>query len=152
MDPETMRKWFLFSAILSLLLFFGNFISNAASMQDAKDLPKNHIIVYYFYSNFRCYSCYRIEQYTKEAVEKYFSSELDTGKIIFKPLNIEKEENRHFINDYQLYTKSVVLSLIKNGKETKSDNLSRVWNYLRDKECFLNYIKDEVNKYLKQIE
>lgn len=152
MKQKTMYKGFLFPAILSLLLFLGNFTTNAAPMQDAKALAENHIIVYYFHSDFRCLSCHRIEQYTKEAVEMYFSSELDAGKLIFKPLSIDKKENRHFINDYQLYTKSVILSMIKNGKEIKHDNLSEVWNYLRNKESFFNYIKDEVNKYLKEIE
>jgi hypothetical protein len=108
------------------------------------------IIAYYFHGNFRCPSCYRIEQYTKQAIEQYFKDEINSGDLVFKPINFDKKENKHFIKDYQLYTKSVVISLVKNGKEIKYNNLSEVWNYLGDKEQFFNYIKSEVGEYLKE--
>ncbi|MBU3933238.1 MAG: hypothetical protein KKH11_01030 [Candidatus Omnitrophica bacterium] len=65
---------------------------------------------------------------------------------------MEKKENQRFVKDYQLYTKSVVVSLVKNGEEVKFNNLEKVWHYLRNKEQFFNYIKDEVNNYLKETE
>jgi len=108
-------------------------------------------IVYYFHGNFRCAACHRIEQYTKEAVEQYFGDELDSGKLVFSPVNVEKQGNKDFVKDYQLYTKSVVLSLVKNGDEIKYINLEKVWNYLGNKEQFFSYIKSEVEKYLGEL-
>lgn len=117
----------------------------------AEVAPTNFVAVQYFHGNFRCANCRNIEQYTKEAVEKYFRKEVDAGKIVFKVVNVETKGNEHFTNDYQLYTKSVVLSLVKSGKEVKFDNLNKVWEYLRNKEAFHQYIKNEVEKYIKEL-
>jgi len=111
----------------------------------------NSVVVYYFHGNFRCVNCRNIEQYTKESVEQYFQKELSSGKVTFKVINVETKGNEHFTKDYKLYTKSVILSLVKNGKEVKFDNLTKVWEYLRNKEAFHQYIKSEVEKYIKEL-
>ncbi|MDD5428397.1 MAG: nitrophenyl compound nitroreductase subunit ArsF family protein [Candidatus Omnitrophica bacterium] len=113
--------------------------------------PENFVAVYYFHGNFRCANCHNIEQYTKETIEKDFKKELASGSVKFKTINVETKGNEHFTDDYKLYTKSVVLSLVKNGKEVKFDNLTKVWEHLRDKEAFRRYIKNEVEKYLKEL-
>jgi len=138
-------------AIATIALLIGSFKVSTGFSETAKTTPISFIAVYYFHGNFRCVNCHNIEQYTKEAVEKYFQKELDAGKLVFKVINVETKGNEHFTNDYQLYTKSVVLSLVKNEKEVKFDNLTKVWEYLRDKEAFRQYIKSEVEKYLKEL-
>ena len=37
----------------------------------------SQVVVYYFHGNARCQSCYKLEQYAKEALEKNFSDELN---------------------------------------------------------------------------
>ncbi len=125
--------------------------SAVVSDEDSVSLQKS-VIVYYFHGNFRCTSCHRIEQYTKEAVGQYFSDELSSGRLVFSPVNVEKQGNEHFVKDYQLYTKSVVLSLVRNGDEIKYINLEKVWNYLGNKEQFFSYVKSEVEKYLGELQ
>ena len=120
------------------------------SAQEASSMPDNYVIVYYFHGNVRCSSCHRIEQYTKEAIEQNFKNELDSGQLVYKVVNIDEKQNQHFIEDYQLYTRAVVLSAVKDGKEIGYKNLTEVWNYLRDKAGFLSYIKDEVDEFLKE--
>ena len=109
------------------------------------------VIAYYFYTTFRCHSCHNIEKYTKEALETYFSEELESGILEFKILNVEEKENEHYINDYQLFTKSVVLSLVKDGKEVKHKNLEQVWQCLGNKEKFGEYIKQETQSFLEML-
>lgn len=140
-----MRAKLVFFAVLAVILFMGGPV-----MADEKT-PVNFVGVYYFHGNFRCGNCRNIEQYTKEAVEKYFRKELDAGKIVFKAINTETKGNEHFVSDYRLYTKSVVLSLIKNGKEIKFDNLAKVWEHLGNKDAFHQYVKNEVERYLKEL-
>ncbi len=143
---------------LFLLIFFLHFfIVSSPSLLKAKNIlydqnittkTSNKVVVYYFYTNYRCYSCRMIEQYTKEAIEKFFDDELKEGKLIFKPVNIDKKENKHFIKDYQLYTKSVVISKMKDNKEVSFKNLDKVWKLLRNKEGFHSYIKEETEGFL----
>lgn len=111
----------------------------------------NLVRVLYFHGDFRCVNCHNIEQYTKETVEKYFKKELDEGKISFEAINVDSAGNEHFAKDYGLYTKSVVLSLVKDGKEARFDNLPGIWSLLRDKEAFEQYVKSEIEKYLKEL-
>jgi len=111
----------------------------------------NQVIAYYFHGTFRCSNCLRIEQYSKEAIEKYFGDELKSGKLVFKVINVEEKGNEHYVNDYQLYTKSLVLSLVKDGKEIKSENLVKVWEYLGNREKFYEYVKSNVDSYLGEL-
>ena len=146
-----MRIKVLFYAALMSFFLMGNFAISADSAQDVKSPPANRVIAYYFHGNFRCVNCRNIEQFSKEAVEKYFKDELTSGKVIFEVINVEEKGNEHFVGDYQLYTRSLVLSLIKNGKEIKSKNLTKVWEYLRDKPKFHQYVKEEIDGYLKEL-
>jgi len=90
-----------------------------------------------------------MEQYTKEAIEHNFKDELANGLLVVKTVNIEEKENEHFINDYQLYTKSLIISRVENGKEIQHKNLTKIWEYVRDKNKFFNYVTAEINNYLK---
>jgi hypothetical protein len=108
------------------------------------------VIAYYFHGTFRCATCRTIEQYSHDAIQTYFAEELGNEKLKFRPLNIEEPENKHFIHDYQLVTRSLVLSLVTDGKETKWKNLTDVWKLVGDKDNFFQYVKDEVEKFLKE--
>jgi hypothetical protein len=108
------------------------------------------IIAYYFHGTFRCTTCRTIEQYSHDAIQTYFAKELGNGKLEFRPVNVEEPDNRHFLQEYQLFSKSLVLSLVTDGKEIKWKNLTDVWKYVSDKERFFQYVKDEVKIFLKE--
>ena len=55
------------------------------------------LIAYYFHGNFRCENCRKIEQYSREVIEKYFVEELKTKKLTFTIINTDLSENKHFI-------------------------------------------------------
>jgi hypothetical protein len=130
-----------------------------ATTKQKEEAPSPHIavksqnskvIVYYFHGKYRCTTCRTIERYSREAIEQYFAKEQKKGLLEFRPVNVEETENRHYIQDYQLFTRSLVLSLNQDGKETKWTNLKEVWTHVRDKEKFFQYVKDEVEKFLKE--
>ena len=139
-----MKKNVLIVLIGILMLVFNSF-------GYATEAPVTHINVYYFFTNFRCSRCYAFEKFTKEALERYFNPELRSEKIVFKPLNIDQKENEHFMKDYQLYTKAVVISMVNGDKEIKYKNLPKIWEYVGDKEKFYNYIKTETDQYLAEV-
>lgn len=122
---------------------------NSAS-EDINAIP-DHIVAYYFHGNFRCAACKKIEAYSKASIEDNFSNELKSGQLSFKVLNVEEPENRHFIRDYGLYTKSLVIVSYAKDKQVKFKNLEGVWNYLNSKNEFENYVKGEVGQYLGEV-
>lgn len=106
------------------------------------------IIVYYFHGTVRCSTCIKIEELTVAAVEDGFASEIRDGKIQVKVLDIDEEQNQHFESDYQLETKSVIVSQRFGETERQWKNLDRIWDYVDDEDMFVEYIKTEVKKYL----
>lgn len=140
-----MRKIFTLVSILSVLL-----CGDYAFAQDAGNKTVSCVIAYYFHGNFRCYTCHTMEQYSREAIEAHFKDAFSSGKLEFKTLNMEARGNEHFVQDYQLYTKSLILSLVKDGKEVKSKNLTKIWEYVRNKQKFFDYVSEEVNNFLKE--
>lgn len=118
----------------------------------AEETSSSKVAVYYFHGSFRCYTCNMMEKYSKEAIEENFKDALDSGKLEFKAINIEDRGNEHFINDYQLYTKSLVISFQKEGKEVRYKNLDKIWQLARNKQKFLDYVTDEVSGFMKDVQ
>ena len=114
----------------------------------ASDTKDHKVTVFYFHGNVRCYTCNLIEHLTSEAVEEAFGEEMKNGVVEWKVINVEEAENEHFIEDYQLYTKSVIVSDLIQGKQERWKNLERVWQLIRNDAAFKEYIQKEVREYL----
>ncbi len=108
----------------------------------------HRVIAYYFHTTRRCASCRAIEAYSREAIETAFARELKDSRLIWRPVNIEIKGNEHFVKDYQLYTKSLILVNEVRGRAPQWKNLEKVWQLLSDKEKFLQYVRDETRAYL----
>ena len=143
---KKLRRPLLLAAVaLASNLFFGT------SPALAEETPAGGAVTaYYFHGTFRCPTCHKLEEYAKEAIETNFQSELASGKLSFKIVNVENKGNEHFAKDYQLYTKSVVLSLTRDGKEIRYKNLDKVWEYVRNKNRYESYVRGEVAAFLKE--
>ena len=107
-------------------------------------------VVYYFYTNVRCASCRRIEQWTREALEKTFPAELSDGRIEWKPVNVEEKGNEHFVKDFALKAKTVVVSRMVNGKTAEWADMIEVWELLADQKRFSRLITDKVRQYIEK--
>jgi hypothetical protein len=122
---------------------------SAVAQQASAPQPGAHkVIAYYFHTNTRCSTCIKIEQYSKEAIEKGFPEELKNGALEMRIINYENPENRHFMQDYKLVSKSLILVNMVNGKQTEWTNLKVVWQLTERKDAFLNYVRREVRGYL----
>lgn len=106
------------------------------------------VVVYYFHGDTRCNTCRTIESYTKEAINTDYSKELESGRLEWRVVNVEDAGNEHFIDDYELSTRTVVLSELSNGQEVRWTKLERVWQLVRNKEEFVAYINENTGKYL----
>ena len=124
--------------------------SDPAGTADSSTVPDDRVIVYYFHGNKRCNTCRAIEAYTEEAVNIWFGDEIRSGKLDFRVVNVEEPGNEHFVDDYELSTRSVVLVAIRDGRETKWSRLDRVWQLVRDREAFVEYITDNTNTFLAE--
>ena len=118
--------------------------------QAVENVNGAHVVAYYFHGQMRCSTCHKLEQYSKEAIETNFKDALASGKLEFKVVNVEDRGNEHYGKDYQLYTKSLIFSLVKDGKEIKWKNMDKIWEYVGNKQRFIDYVKSGVTDFLKE--
>ncbi len=122
----------------------------AAPVPETKAVEGKTAVVYYFYTNTRCSSCKTIEAYTKAAVEADLASGYKGWKIVFKGVNMDEEPGGHFVRDYQLNSKSVVVQKFAGDRALKWTKLEKVWQLLGDKAVFMNYVTEETRKLLDE--
>lgn len=106
------------------------------------------VIAYYFHTTLRCSSCRKIETYSREAIHAAFPGEIESGRLVWRVVNIEEKGNEHFVKDYQLYTKSLVLVEERNGQRARWRNAAKIWELLGDKERFFAYVQGETRAFL----
>jgi hypothetical protein len=92
-----------------------------------------------------------IQDYTEEALTAGFSHGLASGNLEFRPVNIQHPENRHFVKDYRLYARSVVIARFRDGRQVEWQNLADVWDLLESKPAFVNYVQRHVRGYLAKL-
>ena len=133
--------------VFAVLIFLTG--ATGAAEKDAK-IPseREKVIVYYFHGTYRCPSCTKIERMAHEAIKGSFPKALKEDRLLWKPVNVDKPENRHFIKEYSLFTKSLIITEIKGEKQTKWKNLDKVWRLLRDQKKFFAYVTQEVRNYM----
>jgi len=121
-----------------------------ADRPTAAESDPAHVAVFYFHRTARCPTCLNMEAHTIEAVG-HFPAERETGRILFRAVNLDDESERHFAQDYALEFSSVVLSRRVNGQEAAWTNLPAVWSVVGDKSNFIAYVEMEIAKQLEQL-
>ncbi len=154
-----MTKRLIFKAALAVFILVGlgvlvtwdpsDDVSAASGAQATGQTASPKVIAYYFHTTYRCPSCMKIEAYSREAIESAFAKELKDGSVQWRVINVEQSANRHYINDYMLFSKSVILVRMNNGKEKRWKNLPKVWQLLGNKGAFMRYVQDELRSYLE---
>ena len=63
-------------------------------------------------------------------------------------VDTDEKANAHFMKDYGLYTKSVVLVRVRDGRQISFKVLDKVWEHLNDKAAFIKYVQDETRTFV----
>lgn len=107
------------------------------------------VVVTYFHTTARCASCLRIEDLTDATMTTRFAVPIAEKRVLWRSLNLDEPANAHFAKDYGLYTKSVIVSEVRGGREVRWKNLDQVWTLLGDPAAFQNYVEREVRAFLE---
>ena len=123
----------IFLLLFTLLFAF----SNVAFANDK-------VNVYYFYGKPRCTTCMKIENYTKSAI-----ASMKDKDVVFKGIDMDNSANAAMVKKYNLYTKSVIISKIKNGKIESGQwkNLDKIFLKAGNEQDFKNYIITEIKNF-----
>ncbi len=144
--PRKLTSIVLF--LLAVAILGARADSPAAAQPQGTDTK---VIAYYFHGTFRCTTCRTLESYSREVVEQRFGADISKGRLQFKVVNFELPENRHFVKDYQLFTKSLVLVRFTKGRQAEYKVLNDIWELVEDKSAMQAYVEREVRDCLKKL-
>lgn len=119
-----------------------------AAVEDGVAVEGRQVIVYYFHGDVRCPTCHKLESYAKEAVDTYFGDAVAGGELVWQPVNVDQSGNGHYVKDYELVTKAVVLSEVVDGVESNWKNLDQIWDLVGDKDVYVEYIREGVSAFI----
>lgn len=109
--------------------------------------PADEIEVVNFFGTQRCVSCLTIGKFTKKTLETKFASELESGQIVFKEINVEFPENRDIVMKYQARGSSLFINAIRGNQDDISEDVT-VWRLVNNEEQFTSYLENKLNKLL----
>ena len=115
------------------------------------DQSVSKIEVIDFYGTHRCVTCEAIEANAKYTVDNYYASEQKKGTIVFKTVNVDKEENYDIAERFEASGTALFINVIKGGKETHIDLTNFAFSKGKDKEVFSTELKAKIDKELKEL-
>ncbi|MFA7627378.1 MAG: nitrophenyl compound nitroreductase subunit ArsF family protein [Candidatus Kapaibacterium sp.] len=133
-----------------LMVFFAMLVNMIFTIpSSAQDKSENVVKVYYFHGEVRCATCTKIENLIADAMDNKFKKLIASGKLQFKVINYNEQKNSIYEKKYDLYSQTLIISRIKNGKETKWKSAEKIWTLHSNKKKFIDYVASEISDYLK---
>lgn len=118
---------------------------------EEKVADKNVIEVIDFHSTHRCVTCESIESNAKYTIDTYFSEELKDGKITFKVVNVDDEENYKVAEKFEATGTALFINVVKDGKEEQIDLTEFAFTNGRDTEIFSEELKIIIEEQLAKM-
>lgn len=106
------------------------------------DVTSPVVKVYYFHGTNRCRTCNRIEELSRSVVQEKYGAQMAAGDLVFESVNIDESQHEHFVNDFQLTMRTVVVA-----KGDRYERLDKVWQLVRDEAAFRDYVTRKVGEF-----
>jgi hypothetical protein len=100
------------------------------------------VTAYYFHGNVRCATCRKLEAYSRAAIATGF----DTRAVQWLAVNVDEPAHEHFVKDYSLTTRALVLVETGTGRW---QNLTNIWDLVGDDAAFTKYVQDETRAFVR---
>ena len=99
-------------------LLFCTLIATGSLALSAQDAPEGapKVEVYYFHATMRCPTCLAVEEQTRKTLDDGFSTELKSGEIQLKVLNLEEKENKSLVEQFEIGWSSLILYVPASDK------------------------------------
>ena len=126
-------------------------IQAVESTNTASANEKTAVTVTYFSSNVRCVSCRKIEALTRNTIETQFAEQMNSRQLVFETINIDLPENKHYVEEYELSFKTVLIAYVDGTGEKQWRKMDKVWELLSNEDQFEAYIAEGITSALSQI-
>jgi hypothetical protein len=143
--------------IILLTLIFATLFSCKKAEDNVKSVTKsteillldNRLEVYAFHGTRQCETCKNMKANTKATLDKYFTEELKSGKIIYLVVDVDDEKNEKLAEKFQATGTALMLNKVVNGKETIYDWSEFAFDKANDTEVFIPELKAKIETVLK---
>ncbi|MDP1884302.1 MAG: nitrophenyl compound nitroreductase subunit ArsF family protein [Candidatus Moranbacteria bacterium] len=115
--------------------------SGAAEVRQTK--PAEKVQIYEFHSTNRCYSCITMGQYIKTMVDESFQTEIKSGKLEFREINVDLPENKAVAAKFQAAGTSLFLNAIIDGQDNIQEE-AQAWRLLGDQKALSDYLSKKL--------
>ena len=115
----------------------------------AQGKVKDHVEVVYFHGKQRCLTCMAIEKYAREVVDSDFAREKQSGKVLFRTVDITTPEGAKLAKKYRVSWSSLYINGWKGGKEKRNDLTAFAFKHARKHTAeFKKEVKKTIQKNL----
>jgi hypothetical protein len=110
---------------------------------------KNHLEVYAFHGTRQCETCKNMKANTKATLDKYFSEEMKSGKIVFQIIDVDDVKNEKLAEKFQATGTALMVDNVVNGKDNIIDWSDFAFDKANDAEAFVPELKTKISSLLK---
>tara|TARA_R110002049_G_scaffold234002_1_gene407303 strand:+ start:4651 stop:5145 length:495 start_codon:yes stop_codon:yes gene_type:complete len=97
----------------------------------------------YFHAPHRCPTCRKIEGFSYKAL----TPEIEAGKLAWQIADYTSGDNASIVDQFEVFTSTVVLVEVQDGKVVRWKNLEEVWNHTSDQEEFTAFIIQALSEF-----
>jgi len=129
-------------AVVSLAAMF-------ASTARAADPPADRVVVMYFHRTQRCPTCLTMGSYSEEAVRNGFTGQIEEGSVEFHYVDFQNKKNEALAKGYKISGPALIVVKVAQNKVKEYKDLEEIWIKVREKPAFIEYVRQNVEAYLK---
>jgi len=110
-------------------------------------VPAERVEVFLFHRTQRCTTCIAIGKLSSQTVEERFGSEVLSGKVVFREVNIDESQNKDLAEKFQAGGSSLFVNAIREGNDNIEEDLE-VWRLTGDEAAFKTHLARKINSLL----
>lgn len=136
--------------LLVMLMAFPFVLCQAQTKKTTSTASKPVVEVLYFHGPQRCKTCVALEKATKEVIESQFASQVKSGNVKFREIDLSTKEGEKLGDKYEIAWSSLVIVRKQGKKEKVADMTDDGFRYaVNDKAKIQALIKNKINEFLK---
>ena len=139
-----MRRVVTVVVAFGVVAFLASMLSQAVLAAEAST---DRVVVIYFHRTHRCPTCLRMGSYSEEAIVKGFAKQIKNGTVEFRYVDFQDEKTAALTNGFKVGGPTLIVAHVVGNKVKEAKNLTEIWMKVRDKDVFLNYVRDNVAAY-----
>jgi hypothetical protein len=152
--PVALARWSLLAFVAASVAFAfvragGEAGQGAYSGDAAAVFPGGRgVLVLFFHPSERCAACDEMERLARATLERHFAGETAEGLVAMRSVNLDSPVGRRMRERLGLYTSTLALVRVRDGREQGTEKLSEAWQVPGPEGSFVEKMKSALSRAL----